>query len=89
MYVEGFAIDPNTAPPVHHAWLTLDGANAVDVTWRSLATECYYFGILFSNEILRRFTVRTKSWGPLLSGKELDWVLREAGLSPHDATKQS
>jgi hypothetical protein len=79
-YVEGFAIDPSTGVPAQHAWLTLNGTDAVDVTWRTPATECYYFGIRFSNEVLRRFTVRTGTWGPLLQGEELEWVLREAGL---------
>jgi hypothetical protein len=42
-YVEGFAIDPKTGALVHHAWLSLDGTNAVDVTWRTPANECPLF----------------------------------------------
>jgi hypothetical protein len=79
-YVEGFAIAPSVGPPVHHAWITLDGINAVEVTWRAPASECQYFGIPFPAGVLRRFTLQTKSWGPLLEGPELKQVLRDAGL---------
>jgi hypothetical protein len=51
-YVEGFAICPGVGIPVHHAWLTLDGTDAIEVTWRDRASECHYFGISFSNEVL-------------------------------------
>jgi hypothetical protein len=43
-YVEGFAI--RTGTPVLHAWITLDGATAIDPTWPD-ATACHYFGIAF------------------------------------------
>jgi hypothetical protein len=87
-YVEGFAINSKTGALVHHGWLTLDGTNAVDVTWRTPANECHYFGIPFSNKVLERFTLRTNTWGPLLRYDELEWVLREAGLGPHSEVEQ-
>jgi hypothetical protein len=79
-YVEGFALSLDGGSPMHHAWLSLDGTNAVDVTWRSSARDCPYFGIPFSITVLEHFMRRTKSWGPLLAGDEQEKVLREAGL---------
>jgi hypothetical protein len=80
-YVEGFAFASGVdGMPVHHAWLTVDGVNTVDVTWRGPIAERYYYGIPFSNEVLREFTTLTRSWGPLLFGSELEKVLRDAGL---------
>jgi hypothetical protein len=32
---------------IHHAWITLDGKTAIDVTLPN-ASECWYFGIPFS-----------------------------------------
>ena len=80
-YVEGFALYPDGRGPVHHAWLTLDGIHAVDVTWRMGPAGCDYFGITFTNGVLERFTSRTRSWGPLLGSSQHDEVLRDAGLS--------
>ena len=78
-YVEGLAIGRGGLMP--HAWLTLDGTNAVDITWREPAGECQYFGIPFSAEVLRKFTRRTRTYGPLLKRNELRQVLIDAGLS--------
>jgi hypothetical protein len=78
-YVEGLAIGRGGLMP--HAWLTLDGTNAVDITWREPAGECQYFGIPFSAEVLRKFTTRTRTYGPLLEPNELQQVLIDAGLS--------
>lgn len=78
-YVEGFAI--GRCGLVAHAWLTLDGINAVDITWREPTFECQYFGIPFSVEVLRKFIVRTRAYGPLLTPDELQQVLIDAGLS--------
>jgi hypothetical protein len=64
-YVEGYAMAPS-GWPVHHAWVTLDGTNAVDTTWRSAAEECHYFGIPFAEDVLTRFMIRHRCWGPLL-----------------------
>jgi len=80
IYVEGFADSSEGRTPVPHAWLTLDGKNAVDVTWCKQATECHYFGIPFPNDVLRAFIRRTGCWGPLLAYDELEQVLKDAGL---------
>jgi hypothetical protein len=79
-YVEGYAMSPRGGSPMQHAWLTLDGTNAVDVTWRHSAEECQYFGIPFSNEVLNRFILRMRVWGELLRPDELQQVLLDAGL---------
>lgn len=78
-YVEGFA---RVAGGIvaQHAWLTLDGTDAIDVTWRRPAGECYYYGIKFSNAVLEKFSLRTGTWGPLLAPDEQEQVLRDAGL---------
>src|SRR4029077_3967187 len=49
-YVEGFATS-GSARAVLHAWITLDGEHAIDLTWPD-ADKCQYFGIPFSNEVL-------------------------------------
>src|SRR5262245_35725576 len=40
-YVEGFAMSPTSQSHIHHAWITLDGENALDVTWPD-ASKCSY-----------------------------------------------
>lgn len=49
-YVEGFAMVNNLH--FHHAWVTLDGVHAVDVTLR-VPEEARFFGIAFSLAGLR------------------------------------
>jgi hypothetical protein len=69
-YVEGFALIPGFLV-THHAWLTLDGTNAVDVAWRWPAPKNHYFGIAFPKTVLSQFVDRTEHWGPLLEDKLL------------------
>jgi hypothetical protein len=70
-YVEGFALSPNDRDfPIHHAWITLDGVHAIDVTWRCQASDCHYYGIPFSNDVVRRSLLRRSHWGPLLDLSE-------------------
>ena len=54
VYVEGFVIVPNLGGLTHHAWITIDGIYAIDVTLRSHIPDCLYFGIPFSLEVLRQ-----------------------------------
>ncbi len=82
IYVEGFATvsfpignqQRNGLPSIaHHAWITLDGCHAIDVTWRADPADCRYFGIPFSQRVLERWIARRwesngNYWGPLL-----DW----------------
>jgi hypothetical protein len=81
-YVEGFAMTA-TPPPFQHAWITLDGTDAVDVTLRHPPSDCLYFGIPMSNETISRFIRRTQHWGPLLDSLELVKVLIDEGLDPN------
>ena len=50
-YVEGYASLPIGGPALHHAWVTLDGVHAVDVTWDAPA-DCHYVGIAFPKKIV-------------------------------------
>jgi hypothetical protein len=52
-YCEGFTIWPPFYEPFHHAWITLDGKSAIDVTLPN-ATECWYFGIPFGGPVFTR-----------------------------------
>jgi hypothetical protein len=82
-YVEGFALSLGGADPVHHAWLTLDGSDAVDVTWRGPIPQCHYFGIQFHTEVLARFCRQGQGrryWGALLGDETLDQALSAIGL---------
>jgi hypothetical protein len=67
IYVEGFAVgseDPDLV--LHHAWITLDGVHAIDVTWRRQASDCHYYGIAFPNDVVRRLLLRRNYWAPVL-----------------------
>jgi hypothetical protein len=80
-YVEGFAIGSFRDLPIHHAWLTLDGTNAVDVTWPTPANECHYFGIALPRDVMMRAAKAAGwCWGPFLTADLLEQVLRDAGL---------
>lgn len=50
--------------PIHHAWISLDGQNAVDQTWPD-AEQCSYFGIAFPKELLARACSLRGWWGML------------------------
>ena len=68
-YVEGFALDPNAAR-IHHAWVTLDGIHAIEVTWRISAEVILPHSVLaFSNSVLEACMRRIKSWCDLCSGQ--------------------
>jgi hypothetical protein len=63
VYVEGFAMAGKSSFAFHHAWITLDGLCAIDVTLRD--SDVLYFGILFSLEVLQRWTIKRRHWGLL------------------------
>lgn len=75
-YVEGFAISASGLC-CQHAWITLDGVHAIDVTWPE-APACHYFGIEFPQPVLARWVRRRGYWG-LLDPVD-DEMLRDAGL---------
>jgi hypothetical protein len=53
-YCEGVVLGPpDFLFPIHHAWITLDGKTAIDVTLPN-ASEFWYFGIPFSGPAFAR-----------------------------------
>jgi hypothetical protein len=74
-YVEGYASSPTGGGPTHHAWVTLDGVHAVDVTWNAPA-DCHYVGIAFPKEIMARHGLQEGHWVPLLPDYEPSAALR-------------
>ena len=49
-----------------HAWLTLDGEHAIDVTLRD-AENLAYFGIAFDNHQISQSILTNKCWSSLLN----------------------
>jgi hypothetical protein len=78
-YVEGYAQSPASGELliIHHAWLTLDGVHAIDVTW-DVPADCRYLGIPFPNEIVRRYSLDGRDRVPLLSSAALRELLRKS-----------
>ena len=60
-YVEGFTASKSQTP-FHHAWLTLDGETAIDVTLPD-ASDYTYFGIEFPTVLLRHWITQRGYWG--------------------------
>jgi hypothetical protein len=74
-YCEGFVLTPpHYSMCIHHAWITLDGKSAIDVTFPN-ATECRYFGIPFSDSVFARIhsllCLERRMW-PVYLGLPLD-----------------
>lgn len=65
-YVEGYVISKTLPFPIHHAWVTMNGTDAVDNT---LDAEKYeYFGVPINKDTLRKELVRNKVYGILDTG---------------------
>jgi hypothetical protein len=65
-YVEGYVIGNKLPIPIHHAWVTLDGTDAMDIT---LDAENYqYMGVEFDTDTLRKQTARNGYFGLLDNG---------------------
>jgi len=47
-----------------HAWVTLDGLHAIDVTWRD-GPNCHYFGIVFPKTVLAHWVSKRGYFGLL------------------------
>ena len=85
LYVEGFASPPGQ-PPVHHAWVTLDGVHAIDVTFRKPATDCLYFGIPIPLNVLQKWIERPNGYLTMFDGikpiEQIDETLKDASREP-------
>jgi hypothetical protein len=85
-YVEGYALRPGHL--FQHAWITIDGTHAVDVTLQNIS-DCLFFGILFP---LKTISEEIRSRGdrpfPLLdhaqSMEAMEDLIRRAIRSPPD-----
>jgi hypothetical protein len=75
VYVEGYA-SHRDGRVHHHAWVTLDGVHAIDVTWNNPA-DCHYLGIAFPKEIVSRYGQSRGLWVSLLSECKPSAALRE------------
>ncbi|MHC4049177.1 hypothetical protein [Bradyrhizobium sp. 25ACV] len=69
----------------HHAWVTLDGINAVDVTLR-IPEEAQFFGIAFSLSGLREQILSVRQGrAPMLDAvyplEALEALIEKAGIS--------
>jgi hypothetical protein len=84
-YVEGF-VSVAGELPIHHAWVTLDGIHAIDVTLRGPASDCQYFGIPFSLKVLEKWTERRPAQGAMLDGmnpiEQMEELLEDAVREP-------
>ena len=58
IYVEGFGMRHDWL--FHHAWITVDGVHAIDVTLRDTGPGVSYFGIPFSPKVFSRWLC--KAW---------------------------
>jgi hypothetical protein len=65
IYVEGFACSNQGSRDVmHHAWITVSGSDAIDVTWAT-PEDCHYFGIPMEPSEMRRWVLRRRAFGIL------------------------
>jgi hypothetical protein len=65
-YVEGYVIGKTLPIPIHHAWVTINGTDAMDPT---LDAEKYeYFGVPIDIATLRKELIRNKVYGILDTG---------------------
>jgi hypothetical protein len=86
-YVEGYALHRDLL--FQHAWITLDGLHAVDVTLRGPISDYHFFGIPFSLKILTAEICARDNWQfPLLdhafTAARMDDLLQKAVASPPD-----
>jgi hypothetical protein len=79
VYVEGFVMIPDIALPLQHAWVTINGDDAMDPTLDAMAHE--YYGVAFDRKILGREIVSNGYYGLLDSGLGLNTKLM-FGMDP-------
>ena len=68
VYCEGVATCCGV--PLAHAWVSNDGATAVDPTWRDTSIDGTpeYFGIAFESRFVRETLLKTRHYGVLAHG---------------------
>lgn len=64
-YCEGFAISKEVSFTIAHAWLIDNNSQVIDPTWNEDYTESTYFGVVFTNEFVRKIALKTKHYGIL------------------------
>ena len=73
-YVEGYALSKKfPIMPIHHAWVTMDGNDAMDLTLN--AEDYEYFGVTFDNDTLWAELRKLKRYGILDTGFGLNHEL--------------
>jgi hypothetical protein len=73
-YVEGYALSLKfPLMPIHHAWVTMDGDDAMDLTLN--AEDYEYFGVVFDNLTLKSELLKLKRYGLLDTGFGLNHEL--------------
>lgn len=72
-YCEGYAVRPDLAIPIHHAWCLDRDNRVIDVTWRN-AAEAHYLGVAFTRPEYAR-TAPTGSWSLFDTGRGLNLEL--------------
>jgi hypothetical protein len=73
-YVEGYALSKKLPiMPIHHAWVTVDGNDAMDLTLNAWDYE--YFGVTFDNDTLWAELRKLKRYGILDTGLGLNHEL--------------
>lgn len=74
-YCEGYGLRYSIDWPVHHAWLARPSTGEVcDLTWGN-PEGCEYLGLRFTQESLRRETLRSGYYGLFYSGEMLNLSL--------------
>lgn len=63
-YVEGYTLGMGL--PIHHAWVTMNGNDAMDPTLEASTHE--YFGVEFGKALLQRELLRKETYGLLDDG---------------------
>jgi hypothetical protein len=64
-YVEGYAMS-GSGFLAHHAWVTVDGVTAIDVTWREPGEV--YFGMVFDTKAIAATAGESGIAGAMLTG---------------------
>jgi hypothetical protein len=72
-YVEGWVVNSSLPFPIHHAWVTVTGKDAMDPTLDAKGHE--YFGIAFNTRITHSQMLKNKVYGILDPGHGLNYEL--------------